>query len=330
MFIHTPLLFKSRTKRFRPQVSVNYRLGAFGWLAGQEFREAGGFENAGLSDQIAALDWVNDFIRVFGGDPYAVTALGESAGASSLLHHLTAVESGRQYKSPPKFQKAILQSPAFFPITSPKKIKSTYHDFLKAAKVDNFEKLQKAKSEDLIKANAETIYNSPYGTFTYGPAVSDGYETYVNAPPSLKMLYGKYYPQIKVMIANNRREGALFTPPWLRNEQDLAAYIKEIYPAMSNDSFKEFAKYYPVPQKVETAIPGVFVPTAEKARFLYAAAAFGDLGVDCNAWIFNLTNSRDKLDNYRYSYQLYPGFHGQDVGSTVSLNFTTHANSSQD
>ena len=69
-------------------VSINYRLGALGWLAHPELsaetseRVSG---NYGLLDQIAALGWVRDNIRSFGGDPRNVTIAGESAGALSTL-----------------------------------------------------------------------------------------------------------------------------------------------------------------------------------------------------------------------------------------------------
>ena len=49
-------------------VALNYRLGAFGWLAGPTV-EADGVANAGLYDQQFALEWVQNNIHLFGGDP---------------------------------------------------------------------------------------------------------------------------------------------------------------------------------------------------------------------------------------------------------------------
>ena len=48
---------------------MNYRLGAFGWLGGQKFRDDGGVSNIGLLDQAFAMQWVGDYITFFGGDP---------------------------------------------------------------------------------------------------------------------------------------------------------------------------------------------------------------------------------------------------------------------
>ena len=67
------------------QVSFNYRLGALGWFyLGAESEVEG---NQGLHDMVAALQWVQANIALFGGDPDQVTIFGESAGswASSYL-----------------------------------------------------------------------------------------------------------------------------------------------------------------------------------------------------------------------------------------------------
>ncbi len=72
-------------------VSLNYRLGALGWLDFRAYGSTGHpFEaNLGLRDQVAALDWVRRNIRAFGGDPGRVTLFGESAGANSVTTLMT-------------------------------------------------------------------------------------------------------------------------------------------------------------------------------------------------------------------------------------------------
>jgi para-nitrobenzyl esterase len=66
-------------------VTINYRLGALGFLGHRKMQDPDGFVgNWGLHDQVAALRWVRDHIAQFGGDPGSVTLFGESAGAFSV------------------------------------------------------------------------------------------------------------------------------------------------------------------------------------------------------------------------------------------------------
>ncbi len=81
-------------------VTLNYRLGALGFLAHPGIGDG----NYGLADQQAALRWVRDNIAQFGGDPDKVTIAGESAGAVSVCDHLVAPESAGLFRA------AIIQS----------------------------------------------------------------------------------------------------------------------------------------------------------------------------------------------------------------------------
>lgn len=86
-------------------VTINYRLGALGFLAHPAFdNENHDIGNYGLMDQQLALQWVRDNITAFGGNPKNVTIFGESGGATAVYANLTSPRANDL------FQKAIIQS----------------------------------------------------------------------------------------------------------------------------------------------------------------------------------------------------------------------------
>ncbi|MBO0802529.1 MAG: carboxylesterase family protein [Nocardiopsaceae bacterium] len=87
-------------------VTINYRLGALGFLADSALASTPGGPagDYGLMDQQAALRWVHDNIQGFGGNPRNVTLFGESAGGASTLSQLVSPEASGL------FQRAIVES----------------------------------------------------------------------------------------------------------------------------------------------------------------------------------------------------------------------------
>ena len=105
-------------------VSVNYRLSAFGFLYSTQVQGQGA-TNLGIRDQWKALEWINENIEGFGGDPTKVTIWGESAGAFSIAW-LTTAYGGQNSNL---FQRAIMVSGTGFGIGlgSPTVAQSTYN-----------------------------------------------------------------------------------------------------------------------------------------------------------------------------------------------------------
>lgn len=86
-------------------VTIQYRLGVFGFLSTEDSVVPG---NMGLKDQVRALQWVQQEVKVFGGDPSRVTIFGNSAGAACVhLHMQSPLSKGL-------FKKAISQSGTAF------------------------------------------------------------------------------------------------------------------------------------------------------------------------------------------------------------------------
>lgn len=85
-------------------VTVNYRLGALGYLTLPQLDQEGASGNYGLLDQIQALRWVKDNIARFGGDPAKVMIAGQSAGASGVCGLLASPQAAGL------FSRAVIQS----------------------------------------------------------------------------------------------------------------------------------------------------------------------------------------------------------------------------
>ncbi len=85
-------------------VTINYRLGVFGFLVTQSLSKTGTGVNFGLQDQQTALRWVQQYISAFGGDPNQVCLFGSGSGGSSVVTHLLMRASW------PLFSRVIVQS----------------------------------------------------------------------------------------------------------------------------------------------------------------------------------------------------------------------------
>lgn len=95
-------------------MSVNYRVGGFGFLAGSEIKQDGS-SNLGLLDQRLGLEWVADNIAKFGGDPSKVTIWGESAGSISVFNQMALYNGDNTYKGKPLFRAGVMDSGSIVP-----------------------------------------------------------------------------------------------------------------------------------------------------------------------------------------------------------------------
>lgn len=173
-------------------VTVNYRLGIFGFYYHDDLAKANGEEyagNYGLLDQIASLKWVQRNIAAFGGDPDNVTVFGESAGGTSIsylyaspmakgLFHRAIAESGAVLG-----QLGVISSAGGSRVQAAETGKKT----LEVLGLTDIEALRKAPAEDLLKAA---------GTLGFAPVINGGVvpgpaqETFSEAPIRVPFLSG--------------------------------------------------------------------------------------------------------------------------------------------
>ena len=166
-------------------VSIQYRLGAFGFLSSDEVYRYG-VVNAGILDQQLVLQWVQQYIHLFGGDHSRVTIFGESAGAGSVMLHDIAYGGtlGTQL-----FRNSITASPylAFQYGYKDWQPSQAYYAFASAVGCDVkdaylhngpfagneskpiFQCLVEADSATLINASAAVSQSGTWGTFAFLP-----------------------------------------------------------------------------------------------------------------------------------------------------------------
>src|SRR5580704_16176337 len=151
-------------------VSMNYRLGIFGFFSHPELTKESPHHasgNYGLLDQAAALQWVRKNIAAFGGDPQNVTIFGESAGSFSVSALMASPTSKAL------IHRAIGESGAFFGRTlSAKPLAESEQDGAKfgaSIGADTLEKLRAMSSQETLDAASKDK-----NAFRFGPNI-DGY-----------------------------------------------------------------------------------------------------------------------------------------------------------
>lgn len=211
-------------------VSINYRLGPFGYLSLGSDQVPG---NAGMLDQVLALKWVQDNIEYFHGDPNMVTIFGESAGSLSIAFHILSP------KSKGLFQRAILQSGTALGYSWGGYVpadKALYYSNLFASNLGCEEGdlacLQSRDMSDIIMQSYMisnlTDYVLDYGT-NWLPVMDAELtdEVFLPGSPQDLLASGQFNSEVDVIIGSNKDEGLL----WMINE----IFDESVYGIMSAD-----------------------------------------------------------------------------------------------
>jgi len=185
-------------------VTINYRLGPFGFVHLSPFHEALS-SNVGLLDQIAALTWVKDNIAAFGGDPDRVTVFGESAGSMSIAA-LLAMPAAKGL-----FHQAIMQSGASqaLPAGQAQQIADGLLQEL-GVTADGLEQLETMTAEQIFEAGERLKKRiGPGVNMIFQPVVEP--DTLPLEP--LQAVQAGSAASVPLLIGTNLDEGALFFRP---------------------------------------------------------------------------------------------------------------------
>lgn len=226
-------------------VSLNYRLGRFGFfahpaLASEAPEDLRG--NYGYLDQLAALQWVKRNIAAFSGNPNQVTLFGESAGGGSVLVHLVSPMS-RGF-----FQRAILQSPGspipraqIFPPSDLATAEAFATNWARAVGVSGegaeaLQQLRALPAQKLLESGPESL--KPPGR---GLAIIDG--RFLPERPDTLVAAGRQATSVPTIIGANDRDLAIGTA---NTKEDLfaqfgadAAEARRLYDPLGNQTLDE-------------------------------------------------------------------------------------------
>ncbi|KAH9893690.1 alpha/beta-hydrolase [Xylariomycetidae sp. FL2044] len=307
-------------------VSVNYRVGGFGFLAGKEIL-ADGASNLGLLDQRMGLEWVQDNIEAFGGDPEQVTIWGESAGAISVFNQMALYDGDNTYNGKSLFRGAIMNSGSVVPADSVdcERCQEVYDTVVDAAGCadasDSLECLRAADYDTFLNA-ANSVpgilsYNSVALSYLPRP---DG--VVLTDSPDVLAEAGRY-AAVPMIIGDQEDEGTLFAlfQPNITTEEEMIEYFSTYYfshatveevtamvgtydPALSAGSpFNTSILNSPYPQfKRLAAILGDIVFTLTRRMFLETALAANP---DVPSWSY--------LASYDYGTPILGTFHASDI-----------------
>lgn len=204
-------------------VTLNYRLGVFGFFAHPELtresdRNSSG--NYGFLDQIAARDWVRKNIASFGGDPHRVTIFGESAGSWSV-NLLTATPLAKGL-----FQRAIGESGANFgPLPKLADAEQAGVKLAQSLGAPSLAALRATSAEDLLKTGG-----SYRGNVDGWLLPQDVYTIYAQGKQN----------DVPILIGSNADEGTAFVPAMVT-----AGAFRDQAQRRFGDKTGDYLKFYP-------------------------------------------------------------------------------------
>ncbi|KAI1455615.1 alpha/beta-hydrolase [Annulohypoxylon moriforme] len=291
-------------------VTIQYRLGAFGFLSSAELAESG-VPNAGIYDMQFALQWVQKYIHLFGGDSTQVTIAGQSAGGGSvgLLGMYGGVDNTTlDYNSTTPTNYYYRFAEAVGCLTDDTKANGSV-----------FECLTEADSVDLQRASDYISTTGLYGQWAFIP-VTDG--KILPKKPTNQLLNGGELNGIRLLSSNNPNEAPGFIPQGVKNEDQFRGFLLSNYPLLSEENITNILELYSVPENTSSILvnsdgenppysttnSGWAFGWQQAATNLYAETTF----ICPSYWLADGYARKQGGKAWRYQFSVPPGQHGLD------------------
>ncbi|MET0463173.1 MAG: carboxylesterase family protein [Chitinophagaceae bacterium] len=273
-------------------LTVNYRLGAFGFMAHPELTKESPFNasgNYGLLDQAAALKWVRKNISVFGGDPLRVTIAGESAGSISVSAQMASPLAKDLISAAIGESGSILGTLSAAPVAN---AEAAGVAFGKAAEANTLAELRAMPADKLLAAAAK------FNPFRF-PIAIDGY----------------FFPQDPFAIyAANRQAQIPLLAGWNNEEANFKGVLGTAKPTKENFE-AAVKKIYGT--KADEVLKIYHVESDEDAEQVATDLA-GDRFISFSTWKWIDEQVKSNKPVYRYLYS-HPRPQMRSAGSAPGL-----------
>ena len=281
-------------------LSLSYRLGVFGFAATPALNASNNL-NSGLMDQWLALDWIQEHIAIFGGDPTRVTIAGESDGATNDGLLITTFGGNPSYP----FQQAIMESGA---TTADADITDEYsaNNTSAVSKAVNCTSpsgdsraemscLRAVPLATLLTTAVDFEYKkNPLSFNVFKPSSPD---PFIPDSPSHLLASGRFRHNTNILTGWNENDGSLFADPTISTEADLRTFLKSQWSGLSTANLQTLQNLYPTSDY--TADPSENVT----AQYFRTAAMERDQGMTCPSLL--ITTSMSQHSNHNTSSYLY-------------------------
>ena len=285
-------------------VSITYRVGVFGFLASSEIQKSGSL-NVGFRDQRNALQWVQEHISQFGGDPSHVVLGGQSAGAGSVMHHLVA-NNGTDYKL---FQAAVMQSQSAPAVRTVETSQYQYDNITERTgcdtSTDTLACLRGLDAETLLAGVKHDPFPDGAGgapVFAFNPVIDNDFVTDL---PVQSFSNGQFI-KVPTIFGDDTDEGTVFTPHDIKTTQQARSFLKNNFPTFTTSQLDKYSGMY-----------GFENDTGTDDFWNKASTAYGETRYNCpGIHLSQLVTQKgnDKVWNWRYDV-VDPGqtANGEDV-----------------
>ncbi|KZO90677.1 cholinesterase [Calocera viscosa TUFC12733] len=228
-------------------VNFNYRVGLYGFLASQEIVDDGN-TNVGLLDQRMAMEWVQKYICLFGGDPAHVVLGGDSAGSASILLQMMAY-GGRDDGL---FQAAAAESATFGNMLNVSESQYQYDAVIERVGC-GYDVVQdtlgclRSLNASVLQANN---YNIPYPNngvgagapiYMYQPTIDGSFI----ADYTYRLLQQGNFVKVPIIFGDDTNGGTIFTPQNTSTYAEMDQFMVDQWNALTPSQLQTMNALYP-------------------------------------------------------------------------------------